>query len=42
MYDNREAAEAAIADLLDHPTTRAYFDTFEPVALQYATSTTNG
>lgn len=41
VYEHREAAEAAIGTLLEHPTTRAYFDTFEPVALQYATSTTN-
>ena len=41
VYDSRQAAEAAIGTLLEHPTTQAYFGTFEPVALQYATSTTN-
>jgi len=41
VYDHRDAAEAAIGTLLEHPTTQAYFATFEPVALQYATSTTN-
>lgn len=41
VYENREAAQAAIGTLLKHPTTQAYFDTFEPVALQYASSTTN-
>lgn len=41
VYDDRSAAEAAMGTLLDHPTTKAYFATFEPVALQYAISTTN-
>ena len=41
VYDSRDAAHAAIGALLEHPTTQAYFATFEPVALQYATSTTN-
>lgn len=41
VYDNREATEAVIASIIDDPLTQAYFATFEPVALQYATSTTN-
>ncbi|MCB1007132.1 MAG: hypothetical protein KDB35_23315 [Acidimicrobiales bacterium] len=41
VYQDRQAADAAIGALREHPTTAAYFATFEPVALQYATSTTN-
>lgn len=41
VYDDRASAEAAIGQLIEHPTTQAYFETFEPVALQYATSTSN-
>ena len=41
VYDNREATQAVIASILDDPVTQAYFATFEPVALQYATATTN-
>lgn len=41
VYDSRDAAEAVITSILNDPITQTYFATFEPVALQYATSTTN-
>ena len=41
VYDDRAALEAVMASILADPVTQAYFATFEPVALQYATSTTN-
>lgn len=41
VYDDRDATQAVIASILDDPVTQAYFATFEPVALQYATSTRN-
>lgn len=41
VYDDRAAAERIIGTILDDPVTTSYFATFEPVALQYATSTTN-
>lgn len=41
VYENREALEAVLAVSLGHPVTTAYFDTFEPVAIQYLTATAN-
>lgn len=41
VYDDRQAAERAVGNLLEHPVTQEYFGTFDPVALQYATSVDN-
>jgi len=41
LYDDQASAQAAIDALMPHPVTTAYFASFEPVALQYVTSTTN-
>lgn len=41
VYQDRDATQSALDTLLSHPTTTEYFATFEPVALQYAISTTN-
>lgn len=41
VYDDQAAVEQVIGTILDDPVTTAYFETFEPVALQYTTSTTN-
>lgn len=41
VYDGREALDGVLGGIMADPVTAAYFATFEPVALQYATATTN-
>ena len=41
IYENQEAFQAIVGKVQALPEAGAYFSTFEPVALQYAFSTTN-
>lgn len=41
VYESREALDAVMGRIMADPITQAYFARFEPVAIQYATSTTN-
>ena len=39
VYESQDAVQAVMGSILEDPITQAYFATFTPVALQYATST---
>jgi hypothetical protein len=41
VYESQDAVQAAMDAIMEDPITQAYFATFTPVALQYATSTTS-
>lgn len=41
VYESQDAVQAVMGSILEDPITQAYFATFTPVALQYATSTSS-
>ena len=41
VYESQEAFQSVSGGLMSNPITQAYFATFTPVAVQYATSVSN-